>query len=216
MQLTSRSCTAPVAFWAIHPGRVRPSVASVRVRTRRGEGAGSASVLTSDGFLLTSAHVVEHASRIRLDFTNGTGQEQWGQATSYAPDGPPVEKRPARLELVHKTGMRRDVEMTSKSLFRYNLMGVEYHRGEPLKVNLCFFMRPFTVTVFGLLVVLALLAHLCDRSLVAPTSHAAVDALTRFPRFRFLHNSSPRVTRTLAASQTLSRRGISATTSLMS
>jgi hypothetical protein len=47
-------------------------------------------------------------------------------------------------------------------------------------------MRPFTVTVFGLLVVLALLAHLCDRSLVAPTSHAAVDALSRFPRARLL------------------------------
>ena len=39
--------------------RVLPSVASLRVRGRRGEGAGSASVLTADGFLLTSAHVVE-------------------------------------------------------------------------------------------------------------------------------------------------------------
>jgi S1-C subfamily serine protease len=51
---------------------VRPSVASVRVRTRRGAGAGSASVLTRDRFLLTSAHVVEHASEIGLDFTDGT------------------------------------------------------------------------------------------------------------------------------------------------
>src|SRR5258706_8822347 len=38
---------------------VLPSVASLRVRTPRGDGAGSASVLTADGFLLTSAHVVE-------------------------------------------------------------------------------------------------------------------------------------------------------------
>src|ERR1700759_3227065 len=51
---------------------VRPSVASVRVRTRRGDGAGSASVLTHDRFLLTSAHVVEHASQIGLEFTDGT------------------------------------------------------------------------------------------------------------------------------------------------
>lgn len=36
-----------------------PSVASLRVRTRRGAGAGSAVVFTDDGFLLTSAHVVE-------------------------------------------------------------------------------------------------------------------------------------------------------------
>jgi S1-C subfamily serine protease len=51
---------------------VRPSVASVRVETRRGVGAGSASVLTQDRFLLTSAHVVEHASEIQLEFTDGT------------------------------------------------------------------------------------------------------------------------------------------------
>ncbi len=38
---------------------VTPSVASLRVRTRRGEGAGSAVVFTGDGFLLTSAHVVD-------------------------------------------------------------------------------------------------------------------------------------------------------------
>ena len=39
-----------------------PSVASLKVTSRRGEGTGSASVLTADGFLLTSAHVVEGAS----------------------------------------------------------------------------------------------------------------------------------------------------------
>jgi S1-C subfamily serine protease len=51
---------------------VLPSVASLRVRTRRGEGAGSASVLTSDGFLLTSAHVVEGADTAEAAFTDGT------------------------------------------------------------------------------------------------------------------------------------------------
>src|SRR3954470_19045281 len=50
---------------------VLPSIASLRVRTARGEGAGSASVLTTDGFLLTSAHVVEHATRIDAAFTDG-------------------------------------------------------------------------------------------------------------------------------------------------
>jgi S1-C subfamily serine protease len=43
--------------------QVAPSVASLRVRTRRGEGAGSAVVFTGDGFLLTSAHVVEAPPR---------------------------------------------------------------------------------------------------------------------------------------------------------
>lgn len=50
---------------------VLPSVASLRVRTERGEGGGSASVLTSDGFLLTSAHVVEHATSCEASFTDG-------------------------------------------------------------------------------------------------------------------------------------------------
>jgi len=50
---------------------VLPSIASLRVRTARGEGAGSASVLTTDGFLLTSAHVVENATRTDAAFTDG-------------------------------------------------------------------------------------------------------------------------------------------------
>jgi S1-C subfamily serine protease len=50
---------------------VLPSVASLRVRTARGEGAGSASVLTADGFLLTSAHVVERAVETEASFTDG-------------------------------------------------------------------------------------------------------------------------------------------------
>jgi len=50
---------------------VLPSVASLRVRGRRGHGAGSASVLTADGFLLTSAHVVEGAESAEATFTDG-------------------------------------------------------------------------------------------------------------------------------------------------
>ena len=50
---------------------VLPSVASLRVRGRRGEGAGSASVLTADGFLLTSAHVVEGADQATASFADG-------------------------------------------------------------------------------------------------------------------------------------------------
>ena len=51
---------------------VLPSVASLRVRTRRGSGAGSASVLTADGFLLTSAHVLEGAEQAVASFADGT------------------------------------------------------------------------------------------------------------------------------------------------
>ncbi|CAO5246818.1 trypsin-like peptidase domain-containing protein [Frankia sp. AgKG'84/4] len=58
-----------------------PAVASLRVRTSRGAGAGSAVVFTDDGFLLTSAHVVEgHAGNVGspvglAEFSDGTERE---------------------------------------------------------------------------------------------------------------------------------------------
>ena len=51
---------------------VLPSVASLAVRTRRGDGGGSASVITPDGYLLTSAHVVAGADSAEATFTDGT------------------------------------------------------------------------------------------------------------------------------------------------
>lgn len=51
---------------------VLPSVASVSVQTRQGAGAGSASVITDEGHLLTSAHVVEGASVVELAFHDGS------------------------------------------------------------------------------------------------------------------------------------------------
>jgi S1-C subfamily serine protease len=51
---------------------VLPSVASLAVRTDRGAAGGSASVLTADGFLLTSAHVVAGALVATAAFTDGT------------------------------------------------------------------------------------------------------------------------------------------------
>ncbi|ADP80325.1 S1C family serine protease [Pseudofrankia inefficax] len=56
----------------VHVARtVLPSVASLRVRGRRGTGAGSASVLAPDGILLTSAHVVEGAQVAEATFADG-------------------------------------------------------------------------------------------------------------------------------------------------
>ena len=54
--------------------RLTPRVAAVRVRQERGrgEGAGSAVVLTDDGHLLTNAHVVEGAASGQASFADGT------------------------------------------------------------------------------------------------------------------------------------------------
>jgi S1-C subfamily serine protease len=49
-----------------------PSVAAVSVRTARGEGAGSASVISTDSHLLTSAHVVAGADRAEVAFSDGS------------------------------------------------------------------------------------------------------------------------------------------------
>jgi S1-C subfamily serine protease len=52
---------------------VLPSVASLEIRTARGRsGAGSASVITADGYLLTSAHVVAGAESARAAFADGS------------------------------------------------------------------------------------------------------------------------------------------------
>src|SRR4051812_6767156 len=48
-----------------------PSVANLRVRQRRGLGGGSAFVIAPDGYLVTSAHVVEGGGSGRASFTDG-------------------------------------------------------------------------------------------------------------------------------------------------
>ena len=50
---------------------VLPSVAALAVRTARGAGAGSAVTFTDDGFLLTSAHVVQGANSGTATFAVG-------------------------------------------------------------------------------------------------------------------------------------------------
>ena len=52
--------------------RLTPRVAAVRTRSRRGESAGSAVVLTGEGHLLTNAHVVGEAAGGTAEFADGT------------------------------------------------------------------------------------------------------------------------------------------------
>ena len=55
--------------------RLAPSVANLRVsrrfRGRRVDGGGSGVVITPDGFMLTSAHVVERAETVVASFADG-------------------------------------------------------------------------------------------------------------------------------------------------
>jgi S1-C subfamily serine protease len=51
--------------------KLLPSVASITVRTNRGDGAGSGVCFTDDGFILTSAHVVLSAQAGVAEFSDG-------------------------------------------------------------------------------------------------------------------------------------------------
>ena len=52
--------------------RLTPRVAALHVRSRRGESAGSAVVLTAEGHLVTNAHVVGDATAGDASFADGT------------------------------------------------------------------------------------------------------------------------------------------------
>lgn len=90
-------------------GAVLPSVASLAVRGPRGEGGGSASVITSDGHLLTSAHVIAGASTVEATFGDGTsarvevvGQDVLSDLAVLRARGPV----PAPVELGEASGLR--------------------------------------------------------------------------------------------------------------
>jgi S1-C subfamily serine protease len=71
--MTDREALDAYSAAVIHVAEiVLPSVASLQVRGPRGAGSGSASVLTADGFLLTSAHVVDGADQALAAFADGS------------------------------------------------------------------------------------------------------------------------------------------------
>jgi len=51
--------------------KVSPSVVAIHTGTRQGEAAGSGVVISADGLVLTNAHVVEGATSIEIDFSDG-------------------------------------------------------------------------------------------------------------------------------------------------
>ena len=69
--------------------RVGPAVVSIQVqssRGRRGEGAGSGVAFTPDGYLLTNAHVVDGARRLRITTTDGATDEAYVVGVDTATD----------------------------------------------------------------------------------------------------------------------------------
>ena len=52
-------------------GRVRPSVVKIDVQTSQGRGGGTGFLVTSDGTIVTNAHVVEGANDVQVTLANG-------------------------------------------------------------------------------------------------------------------------------------------------
>jgi predicted Zn finger-like uncharacterized protein len=69
-------------------------------------------------------------------YTNGTGKEQFGRAIAYRPDGPPVERKPAKLEVKYRKNSSRDVELVTYTQMYTRTFGRGRPEGYPLKVNL--------------------------------------------------------------------------------
>src|ERR1700693_768338 len=81
--------------------RVLPSVASLRVRragSPRDGGAGSGVVITPDGYLVTSAHVVAQAGKASASFIDGTEYELDLVGADPLSDLAVARARAARLE----------------------------------------------------------------------------------------------------------------------
>jgi len=69
-------------------------------------------------------------------FVNNTGKEQWGQAIQFAPDGPPVDRRPVVLQhKLPKAGTERTLELASEAIFRWQRLEEEHIEGNPLKAT---------------------------------------------------------------------------------
>jgi predicted Zn finger-like uncharacterized protein len=133
-----------VDYWVGGAGEGKPRPGTEQSpKVEPGDGPRQTAVLSYDAQkqLATGEFVLPEVSPgqviwLQPHFTNGTGKPQWSRATIYAPDGPPVDRRPARLFVQHKVGTKREMELTSYSRFRYNLLGEEHRQGDPIKVTL--------------------------------------------------------------------------------
>jgi hypothetical protein len=73
---------------------------------------------------------------LQARYTNGTGKEQWSRAIAFAPDGPPVDRKPTLLSAKYKAGTRRDIELTTATSLYSKQFGRGQQDGLPFKATL--------------------------------------------------------------------------------
>jgi predicted Zn finger-like uncharacterized protein len=131
-----------IDYWVGNPGKPRKPTDKAP-KTAPGDGTRQTAELAYDAEKQTATGELALPSRaegqvywLQVRFTNGTDKDQWAGATEYAPDGPPVERRPIPLVVKYAFNTQRDLELIAYSHFHYFLFDTEYHRGNPLKVEL--------------------------------------------------------------------------------
>lgn len=77
-----------------------------------------------------------YAYWIQPRYIDGTGNEVWAEATFYAPDGPPVERREIALNANFKKNSARLVDVMSDSEFRHVYFGQNFAESNHLFVTL--------------------------------------------------------------------------------
>jgi predicted Zn finger-like uncharacterized protein len=77
-----------------------------------------------------------YAYWIQPRYTDGTGNEVWGEAIFYAPDGPPVERREIALNANFKKNSARLVDVTTEAEYRHVYFGYNVAESNHLFVTL--------------------------------------------------------------------------------
>ncbi len=77
-----------------------------------------------------------YAYWIQPRYVDGSGQEVWGEAIFYAPDGPPVERREIALNANFKKNSARLVDVTTDSNYRHVYFGQNVAESNHLFVTL--------------------------------------------------------------------------------
>jgi S1-C subfamily serine protease len=73
---------------------------------------------------------------IQPRYVDGSGKDQWARAITYAPDGHPVQRRPAVLAIQNKAGTRRVMELSSTASFTWQRLTELHAEGAALKATL--------------------------------------------------------------------------------
>ncbi|MBX7106393.1 MAG: trypsin-like peptidase domain-containing protein, partial [Gemmataceae bacterium] len=129
-------------YWVGQPGNPRRSAKSLP-KLRPGDLERKTVDLTYDAekakatgdFILPEAEPGT-AYWVQPRYVDGQGQESWGDAVFFAPDGPPLDRRDVALKAIFKPGASRLVDVNLDASYRYVYLGSDMGEENHLFVTL--------------------------------------------------------------------------------